>query len=323
MDIEHYFNMTQYSDDLRERIILFFENHPDYTQQEIADEFAASRSFVEKLLQRWRATGSAAALPHGGGQQRLLAAHEQKLRELVAAQPDATLAELREKIESATNLSVSVATMCRALQRLDLGRKKSHQPAEQQRPEVKKEREEFRVRAADWLAGKLKFLDETGTLLNLTRRYGRAVPGQRVVEYIPSDYGSNYTLIGVLGLHGLQAPWVLEGALNGDIFKLYLEPVLGPTLRPGDILIMDNLSSHKVEGVDDLVTARGARLEYLSPYSPDYNPIERCWSKIKTYLRRAKARSYDALVQAIKEALATITASDAREWFKFCGYSIH
>ena len=125
MDIEHYFNMIQYSDDLRERIILFFENHPDYTQQEIADEFGASRSFVEKLLQRWRATGSAAALPRGGGQQRLLEAHEKKLRELVAAQPDATLAELREKIESATKLSVSAATMCRALQRLDLGRKKS------------------------------------------------------------------------------------------------------------------------------------------------------------------------------------------------------
>ncbi|MBA3712748.1 MAG: transposase [Pyrinomonadaceae bacterium] len=117
--------MIQYSDDLRERIILFFENHPDYTQQEIADEFGASRSFVEKLLQRWRATGSAAALPRGGGQQRLLATHEQKLRELVAAQPDATLVELREKIASATKLSVSAATMCRALQRLDLKRKKS------------------------------------------------------------------------------------------------------------------------------------------------------------------------------------------------------
>jgi len=202
-------------------------------------------------------------------------------------------------------------------------KKKSPQPDEQQRPEVKKERADFRVRAAEWLAGKLKFLDETGTLLNLTRRYGRAVPGQRVVEYIPSDYGRNYTLIGVLGVNGWQAPWVLEGAINGAIFKLYLDQVLGPTLRPGDILLMDNLSSHKVEGVDELVAARGARVEYLSPYSPDYNPIERCWSKLKTYVRRAKARTYDALVQAIKEALATIADSDAREWFEFCAYSIH
>ncbi len=117
--------MRQYSDDLRERIIFFYEHHLDYTQQEVADEFGTSRSFMEKLLQRWRATGSAAALPRGGGQPRLLEAHEKKLRELVAAQPDATLAELREKIESATKLSVSVATICRALKRLDLWRKKS------------------------------------------------------------------------------------------------------------------------------------------------------------------------------------------------------
>lgn len=140
---------------------------------------------------------------------------------------------------------------------------------------------------------------------------------------MPSGYGSNYTLLATLGLDGLPAPWLLEGALNGEIFKLYLDQVLGPTLQPGDILIMDNLSSHKVEGVEQLVVARGAHLEYLSPYSPDYNPIERGWSKIKTSLRRAKARTYKALVRAIKEALATIKESDIGAWFKFCGYSIH
>lgn len=156
----------------------------------------------------------------------------------------------------------------------------------------------------------------------MTRRYGRAQPGARVVEAIPSDDGSNYTLIATLSLAGIQVPWVFEGALNGDIFKLYLEEVLGPTLQAGEILLMDNLSSHKVAGVEALVAARGARVEYLSAYSPDYNPIERCWSKIKTYLRRTKARTYDALVQAIKDALDTITESDARACFKFCGYSI-
>ena len=160
-------------------------------------------------------------------------------------------------------------------------------------------------------------------MLNLTRRYGRAAPGARVVEAIPSDYGSNYTLMAALSLNGLEASWLLEGALNGEIFRLYLDRVLGPTLEPGDILIMDNLSSHKVAGVAELVAARGARVEYLSAYSPDYNPIEKCWSKIKTCLRRAKARMYDALVQAVKEALKTITESDIRAWFNYCGYSIH
>lgn len=315
--------MTACSNDLREKIIRFYENHPDYTQQDIADEFGLSRSFIEKLLQRWRTTNSVAILPRGGGVQRTLKDHEDKIRGLVAAQPDATLDELRAQIKADTELSVSPTTMCRELQRLDLGRKKkSHQPDEQQRPEVKQAREEYCARAADWIVRKFKFLDETGTLLNMTRRYGRAKPGERVVESIPSDYGSNYTLIATLSLDGIQAPWVFEGALNGDIFKLYLEKVLGPTLQPGEILLMDNLSSHKVAGVAELVAARGARVEYLSAYSPDYNPIERCWSKIKTYLRRAKARTYDALVEAIKEVLKTITESDARAWFKFCGYSI-
>ena len=156
----------------------------------------------------------------------------------------------------------------------------------------------------------------------MTRRYGRAVPGARVLEALPSDYGSNYTLIAAISLQGLQAPWVLEGALNGASFQVYLDQVLGPTLEAGDILLMDNLSSHKVAGVAALVEKRGARVEYLSPYSPDYNPIEKCWSKIKTYLRRAKARTYDALMQAIQEALQTITESDICAWFEYCGYSL-
>jgi transposase len=202
-------------------------------------------------------------------------------------------------------------------------KKKTHQPGEQERPDVKEQRQEFRERVANWIVSKLKFLDETGSQLNMTRRYGRATPGERVIEGIPSDYGSNYTLIAALGLEGLQAPWVLEGALNGEIFKLYVAKVLAPILQSGDILVMDNLSTHKVAGIAELVQARGARLEYLSPYSPDYNPIERCWSKIKTHLRGAKARTYDALMKAIKEALMTIKESDIRAWFDFCGYSIH
>lgn len=156
----------------------------------------------------------------------------------------------------------------------------------------------------------------------MTRRYGRATPGQRVVEGLPSDYGSNYTLIAVLCLDGLQAPWVLEGALNAESFKIYLSKVLAPTLKPGDILIMDNLPTHKATGIMTIVQARGARLEYLSPYSPDYNPIERCWSKIKTHLRSAKARTYAALIRAIRVALRSITDADIRAWFEFCGYPI-
>ena len=170
---------------------------------------------------------------------------------------------------------------------------------------------------------RLKWLDETGSQLNLTRDYGRALPGERLVEGVPSAYGSNYTLLGVVGLNGFEAPWLVEGGLNGDLFHLYVAEVLAPSLRPGDILLMDNLPTHKVAGIAALVEASGARLEYLPPYSSDYNPIERCWSKIKAYLRKAKARSYRALVRAIKEALATISEADIRAWFEFCGYVVH
>jgi transposase len=184
-------------------------------------------------------------------------------------------------------------------------------------------RADFRARASGWLARRLKWLDEMGSQLNLTRDYGRALPGERIYESVPSAYGSNYTLLGVLGLGGIEAPWLIEGALNGELFRLYVSRVLAPTLRAGDILVMDNLPTHKVAGIAESVEARGARLEYLPPYSPDLNPIERCWSKIKTYLRGAKARSYGALSRAIKEALATVSESDIRAWFEFCGYAVH
>lgn len=162
-----------------------------------------------------------------------------------------------------------------------------------------------------------------GCQLNLTREYGRALPGVRIKEGVPSAYGSNYTVIAAIGLQGVQAPWVTEGALNGELFRIYLKEVLIPTLKPGDILVMDNLPIHKVAGIDELVAECGARIEYLSPYSPDYNPIERCWSKIKTYLRKAKARSYRALLKALRQAFASVTEDDLKAWAVYCGYPVN
>jgi transposase len=169
---------------------------------------------------------------------------------------------------------------------------------------------------------RLKFVDESGATLAMIRRYGRATPGQRVVDHVPDNYGVNYTMLAALGLEGLHAPWVVDGAVNGDIFRWWVRDILGPTLRPGDIVLWDNLSAHKVAGVEELLAARGARLLRLSPYSPDFNPIEQCWSKMKTGLRRAKARTIEALMEAIKHALETVTEADIRGWFTHCGYSI-
>jgi transposase len=156
----------------------------------------------------------------------------------------------------------------------------------------------------------------------MTRLYGRAPRGHRVVGSIPKNWGHNVTLLAALSTTGVEATMTIEGATDTDVFCAYLSEVLSPTLRTGDIVVMDNLSAHKAQRVRELIEARGARLVYLPPYSPDFNPIERCWSKIKTALRAAKARTSERLNEAIKQAFETVTEADARAWFTHCGYAL-
>jgi transposase len=169
----------------------------------------------------------------------------------------------------------------------------------------------------------LKFLDEAGSNLAMTRLYGRSSRGERVVETVPQNYGENITMLAALSVTGISATMTLNGAVDGIVFKTYVEQVLCPTLQAGEIVVMDNLPAHKVAGIQELIEGRGAKLIYLPPYSPDLNPIEKCWSKIKTYLRKAKARTREELEQALREVLLKITEEDAQGWFKSCGYAIH
>lgn len=156
----------------------------------------------------------------------------------------------------------------------------------------------------------------------MTRLYGRAPTGERVIGSVPQNYGPNVTMLGALGVHGLHAVMTVDGATDTDVFRTYVKQVLGPTLRPGDIVVMDNLRAHKAVGGQQALARRGARLLYLPPYSPDLSPIEPCWSKVKTALRTAKARTREALDRAITGALATITDADAQGWFRHCGYAL-
>ena len=168
----------------------------------------------------------------------------------------------------------------------------------------------------------LKFLDEFGANLGMTRLFGRAAPGKRVVESTAGYSGTHYTVVAALGISGVSAPMILEGAMNQRVFESYVESELLPTLKPGEIVVMDNLSAHKGESVRQLIESRGARLEFLPPYSPDFNPIELCWSKVKTALRSAKARTFDALLEALCEALRAVTPQNAIAWFAHCGYAL-
>jgi transposase len=166
----------------------------------------------------------------------------------------------------------------------------------------------------------LIFLDESGTNTGMTRLYGRSLRKERVVDYTPDVRYERISILSSIRANGDMVPLIFEGALNGDIFKAYISECLAPTLNKGDIVIMDNLTSHKVKGVIDPIIAAGAKVIYLPPYSPDFNPIEMMWSKIKAYLRKVKARTKELLETAIAEAISNVTTSDIMAWFDKNGY---
>jgi len=201
--------------------------------------------------------------------------------------------------------------------------KKSLHAVERESERVQIRRTEYQSEIEAEVLSRLKFLDEAGSNLAMTRLYGRAAKGERVVESVPQNYGENITMLATLSLSGIAAPMTLNGAVDGLAFKVYVEQILCPTLSKGDIVVMDNLPAHKVSGIEQLIQAKGAKLIYLPPYSPDLNPIEKCWSKIKTHLRKAKARTRAELEKALQEALLLITKEDALGWFKSCDYTIH
>lgn len=168
-----------------------------------------------------------------------------------------------------------------------------------------------------------KFIDESGVNVAMTGLFGGAPRGGRVVGSVAQNYGDNITMLASLGASGLGALMTVNGATDGDVFRAYVDEVLCPTLLRGDIVVMDNLGAHKVSGIREAIEGRGAKLIYLPPYSPDLSPIEKCWSKIKTVPRSKAARTREALEAAIKQAISTITESDASAWFAHCGYPIN
>lgn len=166
----------------------------------------------------------------------------------------------------------------------------------------------------------LVFLDESGINIDMTRRYGRSKGKKRVVDSAPINTPKSTTLLSSIRLDGSTVPMVFQGAVNKERFLEYLRDFLVPTLQEGDIVIMDNLGSHKVSGVAELIHSAGAKLLYLPPYSPDLNPIEKMWSKLKAYFRKLKIRSLDPLWAAIPNAFSLVSASDAAGWFRASGY---
>jgi transposase len=307
--------MRAYSMDLRERVVAAVDEG-EGSQREIARLFRVSVSFVSRLLQRRRQKGTLASEPHRGGPTAVLSPEDQRrLKDLIRKHNDDTLDELRQK----GGFDCSLTTIWRALRRSGLTRKKKTQHAnERDRPDIRKKRRSFRRKAKRVEPKRLVFVDETGVTTAMTRAYGRAPRGERAVGSTPGSWES-LTVIAALRLDGVRAPLVFPGSTDTAVFQSYVEQALAPELRAGDVVVWDNLSPHQANAAAAAVRRAGARLLPLSPYSPDYTPIEKLWSKVKAYLRRVAARSKEAVYDALGEALEKVTPQDIIGWFRFAG----
>ncbi len=307
--------MRPYSLDRRTRVAAAVDDN-EGSPPEIARRFRVSPSFITRLLRRRRQTGSLTPKPHGGGHPPALDRDgREKLRQLVREQPDATLAELARHVGA----SCSIMAIFRTLRKMEITRKKkSLHATERDSPRVRRRRRAFRRALAARDPEHQVFVDETGANTAMTRAYGRVPRGQRVGGAVPGHWKS-VTLVAGLRLCGVVAPMAFAGAMDTPHFHSYVEQILQPPLRPGDVVIGDNLKPHQDHQARAAVGQAGACVEPLPPYSPDLTPIEELWSKVKGVLRSVAGRTTEAVFGAMRRAFELVTSQDIRGWFRSCG----
>src|SRR5512135_1794828 len=307
--------MRPYSSDLRARIVAAIDHH-DGSIRWIARVFRVSTSFIVRLLQRRRATGTLDPEPHRGGRPPALGPDDlERLAALVRQQPDATLEQLRQR----GGFQCSLKTLWYALDRLGLTyKKKSLHASQRDRPDVRKKRRAFRKEVREIDPQHLVFVDETGVTTAMTPAYARAPRGERAVDSAPATW-ETITLTAALGLDGVRAPLAFPGATDTTAFQTYVAQVLVPELHAGDVVVFDNLKPHLSAGVSAAIEKAGARVLPLPPYSPDYTPIEEMYSKVKKALAWAEARTKATLYDAMGEALRRVTPKDIIGWFQHAG----
>jgi transposase len=308
--------MRPYSIDLRQRIVQAVDQKEGSLRQ-LARRFYVSLSFITRLLTLRRHTDSVAPRPHRSGPPPTLDdAALERLRQLVVDQPDALLDELAQQ------MGCGRMTIWRALRKLKITRKKKTVYAdEQKRPDVQRQRQEFQQELATLDPHHLVFVDETGTTTAMARLYGRAPQGERVRGSVPGQWNS-MTLISGMRLGEVIAPFAFAGATDTEGFQTYVTEVLTPALGQGDVVIWDNLKPHKNAEVMAAVANTGSRVLPVPPWSPDLNPIEKMFSKVKGALRTLAARTTENLVTAMGQALRRVCAQDIRGWFQSCGVAL-
>jgi len=307
-----------YSSDLRERLVAAVTS--GMSRNEAAEVFGVAISTAVKWMQRLRDTGSWEAKPRGGGTSPL-DQHKERILAVVKEWPDATLKEIKAELRK-QGIRTSQTALWRFLDRHDITRKKkSLRAAEQKRKDVARARRKW-IREQGMLdPAKLVFIDETSVNTNMVRLYGRAPCGVRLVEHVPFGRWETMTFVSALRHNGMVAPMLIEGPMNGELFLAYVEQCLAPTLKPDDIVVMDNLGSHKVAGVVEAIEAVGATLRYLPQYSPDLNPIEMPFSKFKAHLRKLAQHTVSGIRHGIRSFLSSLKGQECANYLSHAGYA--
>ena len=309
-----------YSFDLRTRVVAAVQQGT--SRHQAARQFGVSISSAIRWVLRFTVTGRCAAAPSGGDHRSdSLETHKDWLLELIRTEPDLTLTEIRSRLQATHGLRKSPSCLWRFFARHKITfKKKILHAAEQDRADVKAAREIWRANQASLDPKHLVFIDETATTTNMTRPRGRAPKGERLIGKVPYGHRKTTTVIAALRCDAVTAPLILDGAVNGPIFLDYVHQVLVPTLKPDDIVVMDNLPVHKVSGVEAAIQAAGAAARFIPSYSPDFNPIEMAYSKLKALLRKAGERSVTGLWDRIGELLGTFSSQECQNYLAHQGY---
>ncbi|MFG1240250.1 IS630 family transposase [Xanthobacter autotrophicus DSM 597] len=306
------------STDLRERVVAAVLSGE--TSRAVAARFGVAVSSVVKWSQRHRATGSVAPGQMGGHRKRVLEPHRAFIAERIEQTPSLTLHALKGEL-AAHGISVSHDAIWRFLRREGLRFKKTMFALEQARADIARRRQRWRKHQPKLDPSRLVFIDETWIKTNMAPLYGWGQSGKRLRGFAPHGHWKTLTFLGALRADALTAPCVFDGPINGACFRAYVEQVLVPTLKPGDIVIMDNLGSHKSEAVRHLIRAAGARLWFLPPYSPDLNPIEQAFAKIKHWMRKAQKRTIEDTWRHVGELVQAIDPTECANYLKNAGYA--
>ncbi len=311
-----------YSNDLRVRVIRVVGKGA--SARAAARQFEIGNSTAIRWVKRWNETGSSAAKPGTGHSRSPLKDHEQWLLELVQREPDLNF---WTKFAAACSTNVGRRPGLVRYGASSIGRasasKKSVHASEQDRTDVTAARASWAQDQAGLDPNRLVFIDETGTSTNMARLRGRSPRGHRLIGKVPYGHWKTTTFVAGLRVGALTAPCVIDGPMDGLTFSAYVEQILAPTLVPGDVVVMDNLPAHKVQGVREIIAAAGATLRYLPPYSPDFNPIEQLFAKLKALLRKAAERSVDALWNRIGKLLRMFSSTECANYFRNAGYAPH